>query len=185
MLVAALDLGQGADQPFHLLRAVADGEVGQDVADVAELDLDVVLVPQDVVDLDAGKADVQRVDAELGGVKVKDGVAVAQLLAKGVVAAHGVDLLPGVLGHIGHLMEHLPPPQREVAAGDVQAGHEQVAAGGGLGQVDDLPHIARVDVGADEQQAGLGQAAAALVHGDGGHIRPRRHGGDGQALPPK
>ena len=30
-------------------------EVGKDVADIAELDLDVVLVPQDVVDLDAGK----------------------------------------------------------------------------------------------------------------------------------
>ena len=138
---------RSADQPLDLLGAVADGEVGQDVADIAELDLDVVLVPQDVVDLDAGKADVQRVDAELGGVKVKDRVAVAQFLAKGVVAAHGVDLFPGVLGHIRHLMEHLPPPQGKVAAGDVQTGHEQIAAGGGLGQVDDLPHIARVHIG--------------------------------------
>ena len=73
-------------------------------------------------------------------------------------------------------MEHLPAPQSKVAAGDIQTGHEQVAAGGGLGQVDDLPHIARVHVGADEQQAGLGQAAAALVHGNGSHIRARRHG---------
>ena len=54
-VVAALDLGQSADQPLDLLRAVADGKVGQDVADVAELDLDVVLIAQDVVDLDAGK----------------------------------------------------------------------------------------------------------------------------------
>ncbi len=79
-------------------------------------------------------------------------------------------------------MEHLPPPQCQIAAGDVQAGHEQVAAGGGLGQVDDLPHIARMHVGPDEQQAGLGQAAAALVHGDGRHVRPRCHGRHRQAV---
>ena len=81
-MVAALDLGQCAHQTLDLLRAVADGEVGEDVADVAELDLDVVLIPQDVVDLDAGEADVQRVDAELCGVEVEDRVAVAQLLAE-------------------------------------------------------------------------------------------------------
>ena len=121
-------------------------------------------------------------DAELGGIKVKNGVAVAQLLAKGVVAAHGVDLLPGILSHIRHLMEHLPPPQGKVAAGDVQTGHEQIAAGGGLGQVDDLPHIALMHIGPDEQQTALGQAAAALVHGDRGHIGPRSHGGNGQAV---
>ena len=154
-MVAALYLGQCAHQTLDLLRAVADGEVGEDVADVAELDLDVILIPQDVVDLDAGEADVQRVDAELCGVEVEDRVAVAQLLAEGVVAAHGVDLFAGILGHVSHLMEHLPAPQREVPPGDVEAGHEQVAAGGRLGQVDDLAHIAGVDVGADEQQARL------------------------------
>ena len=70
-MVAALDLGQCADQTLHLLRAVADGKVGQNVANVAELDLDVVLIAQDVVHLNACKADIQRVDAELGGIKVK------------------------------------------------------------------------------------------------------------------
>ena len=94
-------------------------------------------------------------DAELGSVEVKDGIAVAQLLAEGVVAAHGVDLLAGILGNIRHLMEHLPSPQRQIAAGDIQTGHQQVAAGGSLGQVDDLTHIALMHIGADEQQAGL------------------------------
>ena len=37
-----------------------------------------------------------------------------------------------------------------------------------------------MDVGAGEQQAGLGQAAAALVHRDSRHIGPRRHGRDRQ-----
>ena len=131
------------------------GEISQYIADVAKLDLNVVLVAQDVIDLNARKTDVQRVDAELCGVEVEDRVAVAQLLAEGVVAAHGVDLFAGILGHVSHLMEHLPAPQREVPPGDVEAGHEQVAAGGSLGQVDDLAHIAGVDVGADEQQARL------------------------------
>ncbi len=70
----------------------------------------------------------------------------------------------------------------KVAAGDIQAGHEQVAAGGGLGQVDDLPHIARMHVGPDEQQAGLGEAAAALVHGRRTPYPPRRHGRHRQAV---
>ena len=119
-------------------------------------------------------------DAELGGVEVEDRVAVAQLLAEGVVAAHRVDLLAGILGHVGHLVEDLPPPLGQIAAGDVQAGHQQIAARGGLGQVDDLPHIAGVDVRSDEQQARLGQAAAAFVHRDGGHVGPCGHGRDRQ-----
>ena len=113
-------------------------------------------------------------------VKVKDRIAVAKFLAKGVVPAHGVDLLPRVFCHIRHLMEHLPPAQRQVAPGNIQAGHQQVAAGGRLRQVDDLPHIAGVDVGSDQQQAGLRQAAAAFVHGHRRHIRARCHGGHRQ-----
>lgn len=101
-------------------------------------------------------------DAEFCCIKIKHGVAVAELFAKGVIAAHGVDFLPRILGHICHLVEHLAAAQGQVAAGDIQAGHQQIAAGGRLCQVDDLPHIASVDVGAGQQQAGLGQAAAAL-----------------------
>ena len=152
-VVAALDFSQRTDKTLDLLRAVTDGEIGKDVADIAELDLNVVLVAQDVVDLYARQADIQRVHAEFCRIKIKNGVAVAKLLAKGVVPAHGVDLLTGVLGHVGDLVEHLPPAQRQVAAGNIKARHQQVAAGGRLGQVDDLPHIARVDVGANQQQA--------------------------------
>ena len=39
-----------------------------------------------------------------------------------------------------------------------------------------------MDVGAHQKQAGLGQAAAGLVHGDGGHVGPGGHGGDGQLV---
>ena len=179
-MVAAFDFGQCADKALDLLRAVTDGEISQYIADVAKLDLNVVLVAQDVIDLNARKTDVQRVDAEFCRIKVKNGVSVAKLLAEGIVPAHGVDLLAGVLGHIGHLMEHLPPAQCEIAAGNIKARHQQVTAGRRLGQVDDLPHIARVDIGTGQQQTGLGQAAAALVHRDGGHICARRHGRDRQ-----
>ena len=174
-MVAAADLRQGADQPLQLLRPVPDGQIGQDVADIPELDLDVVLVPEQVVDLDAGQAHVPGVDAELGGVEVEDGVAVDKLPAEGVVPAHGVDLLPGVLRHGAHLAKDLPAAEGQVAAADIQAGHQQIAARGGLSQVDDLPHMPLVDAGADEQEAGLGQAPAALVHGHGGHVRPGFH----------
>ena len=180
-MIAALDFSQCANKTLDLLRAVADGEVGQNVADVAELDLNVVFITQNVVHLNACKADVQRVNAQFCRIKVENGVAVAKLLAEGIVPAHGVDLLARVLGHVGHLMEHLPAPQCQIAAGNVKARHQKIAAGGCLGQVDDLPHIARMDIGTGQQQAGLGQAAAALVHRDGGHISARRHGGDRQS----
>src|SRR5699024_541054 len=113
----------------------------QDVADVAKLNLDVVLVPEEVIDLDARQADVPGVDGELRGVKVEDGVPVHQLPAEGIVTADGVNFLPGILRHGHHLPEHLLAPQGQVPAADVQAGHEQVAARGGLGQVDDLAHV--------------------------------------------
>ena len=42
--------------------------------------------------------------------------------------------------------------------------------------------MALVDLGADEQQAGLGQAAAAFVHGHRRHIRTGLHGGNRHIL---
>ena len=38
-----------------------------------------------------------------------------------------------------------------------------------------------MDIGADEQEAGLGQTAAALVHGDRGHVGACGHGGHRKA----
>ena len=76
-MVTALDLGQCADKALDLLWAVADGEIRENVADVAELNLNVVFVAQNVVNLDARKSDVQRVDAEFCRIKVKNGVSVA------------------------------------------------------------------------------------------------------------
>ena len=54
------------------------GEISQYIADVAKLDLNVVLVAQDVIDLNARKTDVQRVDRQFGDVKVVDAVSVDQ-----------------------------------------------------------------------------------------------------------
>ena len=71
-MVAAFDFGQCADKALDLLRAVTDGEISQYIADVAKLDLNVVLVAQDVIDLNARKTDVQRVDAEFCRIKVKN-----------------------------------------------------------------------------------------------------------------
>ena len=120
--------------------------------------------------------------AQLGGVKIENGIAVDQLPAVGVVAAHRVDLLPGIFRHFRYLPEHGLAALGQVPAADIQAGHQQVAAGGGLGQVDDLAHMAGVHPFPGQQQAGLGQAAAALVHGDCGHVRTRFHGGHRHAV---
>ena len=71
-LVAPPDLRQSADQSLYLLGAVPHGEVSQDIADVAELNLNVIFIPQNVVHLDASQTDVQGMDAELGGIEIKD-----------------------------------------------------------------------------------------------------------------
>ena len=52
---APAHLRQGADQALHLPGPVPNGQVGQKIAQVPKLDLDVVLVPQQVVDLDAAR----------------------------------------------------------------------------------------------------------------------------------
>ena len=54
-LVQAADVAEGADQPLDVLVCVAHGDIRQDVADIAEFHLDVVFVPEDVVDLDSGE----------------------------------------------------------------------------------------------------------------------------------
>ena len=89
---APAHLRQGADQPLDLPGPVPDGQVGQNVPQVPELDLYVVLVPQQVVDLDARQAHLQGVHRELGPIEVKDAVAVDQLFGEGVVPANLIDL---------------------------------------------------------------------------------------------
>jgi hypothetical protein len=51
---AAAQIGHGADEALDLALAVADGHIGQNVADVAEFDLDAILVAQQIIDLDPG-----------------------------------------------------------------------------------------------------------------------------------
>ena len=123
---APAHLRQGADQALHLPGPVPDGQVGQKIAQVPKLDLDVVLVPQQVVDLDARQAHVQGVYRELGPVEVKDAVPVNKLLGKGVVPADAVDLPPGVVRQAHHLGKGLFAPQGQVPPGDVQAGEQKV-----------------------------------------------------------
>ena len=57
---AAAQIGHGADEALDLALAVADGHIGQNVADVAEFDLDAVFVAQQIIDLDPGQAEPER-----------------------------------------------------------------------------------------------------------------------------
>ena len=81
-------------------------------------------------------------DTELCGIKIKDCVSVHQLFSEGIITADGIDLIPGVHRHLRHPAEHIPSLQGQVSPADIQTGHQKIAAGGGLGQVDDLPHMA-------------------------------------------
>ena len=86
-LVAAADVRQRRNQPLDVALAVAHRDISEQVAQVAEFGLDVVKVAQHIIYFNAGQSHVQRVDRELGHVKVIDRVAVDQLAAVGIVVA--------------------------------------------------------------------------------------------------
>ena len=122
-------------------------------------------------------------DRKLSHIEIKNTVSVDYFPGISVVIPDGVNFIPGILGHIRDLFEDLFSIQRQVPPGNIQAGKQQVGSAGGLGQVDDLAHIAGIHVFACQQQGALGQAAAGFVHGDRGHIRSRPHGGKGHIFP--
>ena len=61
-VMAPFDLCQSADQALYLLRPVSDGKVRQNISNIAKLDLYIVLIPQDIVDLNACQTDIQCVN---------------------------------------------------------------------------------------------------------------------------
>ncbi len=71
-----------------------------------ELNLDILLIRTGIDSMPANR--YPGMDAELGGSKSEDGVAVDLLPPKDVVAAHGVDLLPAYQ-HGDDMEEHLLP----------------------------------------------------------------------------
>ena len=105
-------------------------------------------------------------NAELCRIKVKNRISVDKLLAERIISANGIDFFPCVFCHICNLMENFSAAQSKIPAGNIQAGHEQITAGGRLRQVNNLAHISRMYIWADQKQARLCQTAAALVHGN-------------------
>ena len=180
LAVQPLDVGKRADEPLDILDAVADGDVRQNVADIAEFDLNIVLVAQDIVDLDSRQPDVAGVDGKFGDIEIVDARAVDELLAVGVIASDVVDFVARVLRHFHNLFKGIVPVQCKIAAADIQARHQKIGRARRLHQVDDLAHIIGIHPLIQEEQRALREASARFVHGDGRHIRPRLHGADGQ-----
>lgn len=89
---ATAQIGHGADEALDLALAVADGHIGQNIANVAEFDLDAVFVAQQIIDLDPGQAEPERVDGQLRDVEVEKARSVDALLGERIVIADGVDL---------------------------------------------------------------------------------------------
>lgn len=90
--------------------------------------MNIIFIAQQVVDFDTGQANPQCVDRQLGGVKVVDTVAVAQLARESIVAADGVDLVACILCQLADARKGFLAAQGQIAARDIQAGQEQVGA---------------------------------------------------------
>ena len=182
-LIAAADVRQSGYETFEVALPVADRNIGEQIAEVAELGLNIVVIAQDVVDLDAGEADVERIHRELGRVEIVHGVAVDQLAAVGVVIADLVDLLAGIGREVNDLSENLFSVQRKVFARNIQADHQQIRTRGRLRQVDDLADVFGVHRRAAQQKARLRERTARLVHGNRSEVSACRHRGDRHILP--
>ena len=126
LAVQALDVVERGHQPLDFAHAVAYGDVGQHIAYVSEFELNVVLVAQQVIDLNARKSEVEGEDGELGLVEVIDRIAVDQLLPVGIVASDLVDFAPRVLGYAYYLPEGFLAAQGQVPSGYVEAGEKQI-----------------------------------------------------------
>ncbi len=113
--------------------------------------------------------------ADLGGIEIIHRIPVDQIPAKGVVASDPVDLPLGVGGILQGLGKDLLAVQAQILPGKIQRNHQQIGAAGGLGQIDDLPHIIMVHVLAAQQEGALRQRSPGLMHTDCRHIRPCRH----------
>ena len=182
LAVQALDLGERGDEPLDVHAAVARRDDGEDVADVAELDLDAVVVAEQVVHLDAGLPDVARVDRQLRQVEREARVAVADLGAERVVAAEAVDLLARVLREGDGLFVDLAAVEVQVAAREIKRAQQQVVRARRLRQRDHLAHIVGVDRVPAEEDRALRERAARLVERDGRHVAARRHARDRQPV---
>ena len=115
-LVAAANVRESGYQTFEVALTVAHRNIGEQIAEIAELGLNIVKIAQNVVHLDAGQTNVQRVHGQLGRVEIVHGVAVDQLAAVGVVIAERVDLLAGVGRQVNDFSENLFSVQCKVLA---------------------------------------------------------------------
>ena len=181
--VQPLDLRQRRDQPFDLQRPISGGDNGKDIADVAELDLNAVFVPEQVVHLNACQTGVSCVNGQFCPVKRIKRIAVAKFVPVDIIPADAVDFFPCIV-HILHCFPvHLPPVHRQIPPSNIQRYHEQIRRTRGLCQVDDLPYIVRIDALRTEQHGTLCQTAAGLVNADRCHICTGSHSGTGEILP--
>ena len=93
LLIAAPNFCKRAHKTFYFLRSVAYGKIGQYIANISKLNLNVVFVPQNVVYLYSGQSDVSCVDAQFGLVEIIDGILVDQFFAESIISADSVDFL--------------------------------------------------------------------------------------------
>ena len=141
LLALALDFLKRGNKALDVHHAVAARDDRKEVADVTEFDLYAVVVAEVVVDLDAGKADVTRVDGELCAVERKDGITVDKFGAERIIAAKGVYLLARVVGEIHRLLVHRTTLEKEVFAGNVERRQKKIRCGSRLRESDDLSDV--------------------------------------------
>ena len=114
-------------------------------------------------------------DGELRAVEGEHRVAVDELRAERVVAAKVVYLVARVVSEVHRLLEHVAPPEVQIAARDVERRQEQVRRRGRLRERDYLADVVGVHGAARKQHGALRERAARLVDRRRRHVAPRSH----------
>ena len=175
-------LCERGDKAFNVLRTIADRHIGEQIRNVSELRLDVVVITQDVVDLNACKPGRPRENRKLCCVKIVDCRAVNQLAPIGIVVADCIDLVASIGNEVNDLVNDLPPAQCQIAAADVEARKKQIGCARRLCDIDDLMDVAERHRVRTEQERTLGQRTTRFMHADGCHICACIHRCNGQTI---
>ena len=88
-------------------------------------------------------------------IKVIYGISVYDFSSESIIASDLIDFLPCIFRNIIDLPEYFFSPKCQISSGNIKTLHKQITSGSGLGQVDDLPDIPFLHVGAGQKETGL------------------------------
>ncbi|MNC40723.1 hypothetical protein D3C75_894500 [compost metagenome] len=113
-------LSEGRQKQLHGPHIVARGNEAENVVQIGHFHLDIVVLPQPVLHIKAGQAQLPDMDGQLGGVQIIGGAFPQNLTAEAAQTWDLVDPFPGIVAQADSLIRHSRPVKRQIAPRGVQ-----------------------------------------------------------------